>query len=151
VWRQLLHTVRKLCGSRTLVVMAHGNGAAPGVQQMRGAFYEVAQRRFDAVALPPQELSKRFQGSSVHVLLKKSRKAREAARTEQGEHEQQDKGAEEEEEEEGEPRDEHGQQDELAAPTQRDKKRKAHKELRRRPRRAPKGAAGAGTLLALID
>ena len=54
----------------------------------------VAQRRLDAVALPPQELSKRFQGSSVHVLLKKSRKAREAARTEQGEHEQQNKGAE---------------------------------------------------------
>ncbi len=78
VWRQLLHTVRKLCGSRTLVVMAHGNGAAPGVQQMRGAFYEAALRRFDAVALPPQELPKKFQGCSLHVMIKKSRKDRGA-------------------------------------------------------------------------
>jgi hypothetical protein len=37
-----------------LVVLAHGNGAAPGVHQLRGDFYDKCARVFDKpVRAPP--------------------------------------------------------------------------------------------------
>lgn len=40
VWEALVGTLVALSGPGTLVVMAHGSGAAPGVHQLRGEFYQ---------------------------------------------------------------------------------------------------------------
>ena len=51
VWAALVRTLAELAGPATVILLAHGNGAAPGVQQMRGRFYGLlARERFFAVA-----------------------------------------------------------------------------------------------------
>ena len=48
--KSAVRTLAELAGPATVILLAHGNGAAPGVQQMRGRFYELLERERFAVA-----------------------------------------------------------------------------------------------------
>ena len=54
VWSDLVDTLVRLSGPHTLVILAHGNGAAPGVHQLRGDFYDKCAPYF-FVSRAPQE------------------------------------------------------------------------------------------------
>ena len=57
VWAALVRTLAELAGPATVILLAHGNGAAPGVQQMRGRFYELlARERFAVARVEPRAL-----------------------------------------------------------------------------------------------
>ena len=68
VWAALVRTLVALSDRRTLVLMAHGNGAAPGVHRMKGAFYEMAHRHFEAVRLPADTAE--HPGCQIHALVR---------------------------------------------------------------------------------
>ena len=79
VWESLAQTIDDLSGKRpTLVVMAHGNGAAPGVHQMRGVFYERMLARFQATRLVLPNPSG-HQGCQLHALRKLAKRHRGSA------------------------------------------------------------------------
>ena len=52
--------------------MAHGNGAAPGVQAMRGAFYALAAAKFDVTRIEPRDLDQDHPGIEVHCLTRRA-------------------------------------------------------------------------------
>ena len=69
VWEALVQTLVALTDNRTLVIMAHGNGAAPGVHSMRGRFYEMAGAHFDAACLAADP---DHPGCQIHCLVRRS-------------------------------------------------------------------------------
>lgn len=69
VWVALVETLVALSDERTLVLMAHGNGAAPGVHRMSGAFYELAAAHFESACLP---LDADHPGCQMHCLVRRS-------------------------------------------------------------------------------
>lgn len=71
VWGNLVETLEQLSGPATLVVMVHGNGAAPGAQQLRGRFYELARRRFECTRVAPHHLHAQHHGCTVACLVRK--------------------------------------------------------------------------------
>ena len=73
VWLALVATLTALSsGGRTLILMAHGNGAAPGVQAMRGAFYALAAATFDVTRIEPRDLDQDHPGIEVHCLTRRA-------------------------------------------------------------------------------
>lgn len=82
VWAALVRTLVALSDRRTLVLMAHGNGAAPGAQAMRGRFYELAGAHFACARVAPRELDPEHPGIEVHCLTRlEAGGGKEAART----------------------------------------------------------------------
>ena len=71
VWAALVQTLVALTDEGTLVLMAHGNGAAPGVHQMTGSFYELAAPHFEATCLAADA---EHPGCQIHCLVRRSRK-----------------------------------------------------------------------------
>jgi len=98
----LVATLEALSGEHTVVLLAHGNGAAPGVQARRptssaparlartrphppnlrpaqagrGAFYEAAARTFDVLPLEPNALHAEHRESvAVHCLVRRGASA----------------------------------------------------------------------------
>ena len=69
VWSALVQTLVALSDDRTLVLMAHGNGAAPGVHSMGGRFYEMAAPYFDAACLAADP---DHPGCQIHCLVRRS-------------------------------------------------------------------------------
>ena len=68
VWAALVTTLLALSAPHTLILMAHGNGAAPGVHAMRGPFYERAAEHFDAACLAADA---EHPGCAIHCLVRK--------------------------------------------------------------------------------
>ena len=72
VWSALVSELTALSsGGRTLILMAHGNGAAPGVQAMRGAFYDLVAAKFDVTRIEPRDLDPEHPGIEVHCLTRR--------------------------------------------------------------------------------
>ena len=69
VWQALVETLVGLSDERTLVLMAHGNGAAPGVHSMGGRFYEMAAPYFDAACLPADP---EHPGCQIHCMVRRA-------------------------------------------------------------------------------
>lgn len=72
VWENLVEILRKISHSRTLILLGHGNGAAPGVHQLKGDFYRFAKEYFDCFALPASQTHRDHRGCAIHVLTKKT-------------------------------------------------------------------------------
>ncbi|EOD22665.1 hypothetical protein EMIHUDRAFT_240006 [Emiliania huxleyi CCMP1516] len=68
VWSALVETLVALSCEGTLVLMAHGNGAAPGVHSMGGRFYEMAADHFEAASLPADA---EHPGCQIHCLVRR--------------------------------------------------------------------------------
>ena len=51
--------------------MSHGNGAAPGVHQLRGKFYGALLTKFVAARIPPHLLHPEHEGCQVHCLVRR--------------------------------------------------------------------------------
>jgi predicted nicotinamide N-methyase len=68
VWKALVQTLVALAGEHTLVLMAHGNGAAPGIHNMGGRFYEMAAAHFESECLPPDP---EHPGCQIHCLVRR--------------------------------------------------------------------------------
>ena len=60
-----------LSGPSTLVLMAHGNGAAPGVHKLRGRFYELALQHFEAAQLVHAAAAD-HPGCQIHCLVRRA-------------------------------------------------------------------------------
>ena len=73
VWAALVRTLAELAGPATVILLAHGNGAAPGVQQMRGRFYELLGReRFDVARVEPRALhADHRRGVELHCVTRR--------------------------------------------------------------------------------
>ena len=63
-----METLVALSCEGTLVLMAHGNGAAPGVHSMGGRFYEMAADHFEAASLPADA---EHPGCQIHCLVRR--------------------------------------------------------------------------------
>ena len=68
VWAALVRTLALLCGDETLVLMAHGNGAAPGVHRMGGAFYDLAAPTFESACLAADA---EHPGCQIHCMVRR--------------------------------------------------------------------------------
>jgi len=74
VWEALSKTILSLTGSKTLVLMAHGNGAAPGVHKLKGSFYEYMQNnRYKIANISSPKLLKNHKGCQIHALGRKKK------------------------------------------------------------------------------
>lgn len=73
IWNALAASMAALAGPHTLVLMAHGSGAAPGVHQLRGPFYEAAAELGFTVSRVPQHTlhPEHQQGCQLHCLTHK--------------------------------------------------------------------------------
>ena len=71
VWTALVHTLVQLSGPHTLVLLVHGNGAAPGAQHLRGRFYELARKHFECARVAPHHLHAQHQGCTVACLVRR--------------------------------------------------------------------------------
>ena len=73
VWAALVRTLAELAGPATVILLAHGNGAAPGVQQMRGRFYELlARERFAVARVEPRALhADHRRGVELHCVTRR--------------------------------------------------------------------------------
>jgi hypothetical protein len=71
VWQVLVDTLVELTGEHTVVVMAHGTGAAPGVHQLRGKFYEMAAPFFEVTRAPDISLHADSKGCQLHFLVRR--------------------------------------------------------------------------------
>jgi len=75
VWQSLASTIRNLSGPRTVTILAHGTGAAPGVLHLRGAFYDllspdfVLERAMDATG---------SNAVQIHLVSRKPKRPRAA-------------------------------------------------------------------------
>jgi hypothetical protein len=72
VWKALVETVAALSGPDTLVIMAHGTGAAPGTHQMRGEFYKLATPFFDSSRAPQENLHPEHPGVQIHFMARRN-------------------------------------------------------------------------------
>jgi len=67
----IVRTMRLLCDEHTLVILAHGQGAAPGVWKSEGPFFAHASQWFRCWQLPPSKTDKK--ACVIHILrLKRS-------------------------------------------------------------------------------
>ena len=72
VWAALVDTLEQLTGPHTLVVLAHGSGAAPGVLQMRGDFYDKCAAVFaPPVRAPAHALAAAHPAVQLHFLARR--------------------------------------------------------------------------------
>jgi len=69
VWESLSDTLVKICGKKTLVLLSHGNGAAPKVHKLKGDFYESVKQHFDVIQIPTNH-----HGCQIHALMKRNKK-----------------------------------------------------------------------------
>mmetsp|Transcript_17127 Transcript_17127/g.31478 ORF Transcript_17127/g.31478 Transcript_17127/m.31478 type:complete len:827 (-) Transcript_17127:86-2566(-) len=72
VWESLAATITSLSNSKTVIVMAHGNGAAPGVHQLEGDFYAALGPKFSIYRVPIKEIDTQYKGCQIHVICLKS-------------------------------------------------------------------------------
>lgn len=72
VWDALIRTLDELSGPETLVLLVHGNGTAPGTLQLRGRFYEIAEKRFRLADVPLQALASEHDGCRLHCMRKRA-------------------------------------------------------------------------------
>ena len=74
-WKSLLKTIRSLCkkNSKTLIILSHGNGAAPGVFEGSGTFYnDFVKKKFNVYIVPPNFLNPKYrEGCSIHLLWRR--------------------------------------------------------------------------------
>jgi len=71
VWSDLVETLVHLSGPHTLVILAHGNGAAPGVHQLRGDFYDKCAPHFIVARAPQQSLHPEHPSVQLHFLVRR--------------------------------------------------------------------------------
>ena len=71
VWRALVETMVALSGPGTVVLMAHGPGAAPGIHQLRGTFYEMAAPYFEIARAAQETLKADHSSCQIHMLVRK--------------------------------------------------------------------------------
>ncbi|KAL1512202.1 hypothetical protein AB1Y20_005466 [Prymnesium parvum] len=71
VFEDLVQTMDALSGPHTLVLMCHGNGAAPGVHELDGPFYSLASQYFDSFRISQYTLHPDHQGCQIHCLRKR--------------------------------------------------------------------------------
>ena len=71
VFRMLVKSLRKLSNQNTLIIMSHGNGAAPGVQEGSGIFQSMAQKKFSWSIVPLSELHRNHSGCRIHLMWRK--------------------------------------------------------------------------------
>ena len=71
VWKLLAKSLRKLSGPNTLILMSHGNGAAPGVQEGTGFFHGLMRKKFVCTILPASVLHPDRRGCCIHALWRK--------------------------------------------------------------------------------
>lgn len=72
VWEFLVRTLDELAGPDTLVLMVHGNGAAPGALEMRGGFYRAAEPLFHVARVPQRMLPAEHDGCRLHCMRKRA-------------------------------------------------------------------------------
>jgi len=76
-WIALAKLLKRLSGSSTQILLAHGNGAAPGILKCKGDFYEKIQKRFSIKKISQSELAREFQKScQIHILTKHNKRKR---------------------------------------------------------------------------
>lgn len=71
VWAALAKTLAQLSGPNTIIILAHGTGAAPGVHQLRGDFYALCSPHFHVGRVPMSAVHPDHQGVQLHVLRRK--------------------------------------------------------------------------------
>jgi hypothetical protein len=76
-WKSLYKTIRALSSKRsrnTLIILSHGNGAAPGVFEGEGNFYnEMMKEKFHVYVVPPNLLNTKYREScSIHMLWRQN-------------------------------------------------------------------------------
>ena len=72
-WKSLYKTIRSMSSKRsnnTLIILSHGNGAAPGVFEGDGDFYnQFIRKKFNVYIVPPNLLNVKYREScSIHML-----------------------------------------------------------------------------------
>ena len=72
-WKSLYKTIRSMSSKRsnnTLIMLSHGNGAAPGVFEGDGDFYnQFIRKKFNVYIVPPNLLNVKYREScSIHML-----------------------------------------------------------------------------------
>ena len=72
VFEALVQTMLDLSGPHTLILMCHGNGAAPGVHRLSGPFYELAGRHFESARIAQHTLHAEHQGCQIHCLRRRA-------------------------------------------------------------------------------
>lgn len=78
VWAALVDTLVKLSNEATLILMAHGNGAAPGVHRMSGRFYEMAGEHFESTCLAADA---EHPGCQIHCMTRRPHHSSGAGRS----------------------------------------------------------------------
>ncbi len=73
VAKNLAKSIRYLSSSHTIVILAHGNGASPGVHQCEGPFYAAMGKRFKCMNIQKVELDKDAQGCQLHIFVRTKR------------------------------------------------------------------------------
>ncbi len=74
VWRALARTLASLSDAKTLVLLGHGNGAAPGVAELRGPFYRELERAgFACARIAQRQLHVDHLSCQLHCLVRKQR------------------------------------------------------------------------------
>lgn len=82
VWTSLVSTLVGCCGPNTVVLLAHGQGAPPGLCQGSGPFVEMLDQHFSLTAIPQHTLHSDYRKSCViHCLQIKHSKKRKDAET----------------------------------------------------------------------
>jgi hypothetical protein len=71
VWEALVRTLDDIAGPDTLVLLVHGNGAAPGAIKMRGGFYQAAETVFHVARVPQRMLPAKHGGCRLHCMRKR--------------------------------------------------------------------------------
>eukprot|EP00466_Bigelowiella_natans_P005851 jgi/Bigna1/140763/aug1.58_g15471 len=77
VFEAFAHVCDMICRKNTLIVLAHGQGAAPGVHDTTNVYFEEMKRRgFKVSIVPSMNLHEDYQrsGCVVHLLKKKKKK-----------------------------------------------------------------------------
>lgn len=72
VFEALVQTLVALSGPHTLVLMCHGNGAAPGVHRLSGPFYDLLEPHFESARIAQHTLHAEHQGCQIHCLRRLS-------------------------------------------------------------------------------
>jgi hypothetical protein len=71
-WAGLVESLVSLSDERSVVLLCHGQGAAPGVANAEGDFFKLLAPHFDLVTVPSITLAPDFRRSSViHALRRK--------------------------------------------------------------------------------
>ena len=72
-WSGLVESLLELSDERSLILLCHGQGAAPGVHKGQGPFFDRLGEHFDCATMPSQSLRSDFRRSSViHALRRRA-------------------------------------------------------------------------------